>query len=78
MATFENIEVLVKLPITSVLSLSKYFCDSGHDKNIFLTKSEFMRKAIALMIYTMNYKKKGAHLAVLDKNDKKLADVVGL
>lgn len=43
-----------------------------------LTKSEFMRRAIALMVYTMNYKKKGGHLAVLDKNDKKLADVVGL
>jgi hypothetical protein len=43
-----------------------------------LTKSDFMRKAMALMIYTMGYKKKGGHLAVLDKNDKKLADVVGI
>jgi hypothetical protein len=43
-----------------------------------LTKSEFMRKAMALMVYTMNYKKKGGHLAVLDKDDKKLADVVGI
>lgn len=43
-----------------------------------LTKTEFIRKAVALMTYTLGYKKKGGHLAVLDKNDKKLADVVGL
>lgn len=43
-----------------------------------LTKSEFMRKAMALMVYTINSKKKGGHLAILDKDDKKLADIVGI
>lgn len=48
-------------------------CKQNH-----MTKSEFMRKAIALMTYSLNYKQKGGHLAILDDKDNKMVDVVGL
>lgn len=51
----------------------KKLCEQNH-----LTKSEFIRKALALMTYTLNYKQKGGYLAILDKDDNKLADVVGI
>lgn len=54
-------------------NLVEEICKENH-----LTKSEFIRRAMALMTYTMDYKKKGGHLAILDKNDKKIADVVGI
>lgn len=68
----------------STVKLSLHISDEANElmeeacQQNLLTKSEFMRRAMALMIYTMNYKKKGAHLAVLDKDDKKIADVVGI
>lgn len=43
-----------------------------------LTKSDFMRKAMALMVYVIDYKKKGGHVAILDKNDKKMIEIVGV
>lgn len=66
------IKVSVHMP-NELNTLVEDLCDENH-----LTKSEFIRKALALMTYTLNYKKKGGFLAILDKNDKKLADVVGL
>ena len=68
----------------STIKVSVHMPDELHDivENLcaqnHLTKSEFIRKALALMTYTLNYKEKGGHLAILDKNDNKLADVVGL
>lgn len=53
--------------------LVEEICKQNH-----ISKSEFIRRAMALMTYTMDYKKKGGHLAILDKNDKKLADVIGI
>jgi Arc/MetJ-type ribon-helix-helix transcriptional regulator len=73
--------MVVKMSITKVSvhmpdelnNLVEDLCEKNH-----ITKSEFIRKALALMTYSLNYKQKGGHLAILDKNDKKLADVVGL
>lgn len=68
----------------SSVKLSLHISDEANElmeevcKENLLTKSEFLRRAMALMIYTMNYKKKGGHIAVLDKDDNKLADVVGI
>lgn len=43
-----------------------------------LSKSEFIRRAIALMGVAMNYKKKGGHLVVLDDKNNKMTEIVGL
>ena len=67
-----TIKVSVHMP-DELNNIVEGLCEENH-----LTKSEFIRKALALMTYTLNYKQKGGHLAILDKNDKKLADVVGL
>lgn len=67
-----TIKVSVHMP-DELNHIVEELCDENH-----LTKSEFIRRALALMTYTLGYKKKGGHLAILDKNDKKLADVIGV
>lgn len=67
-----TIKVSVHMP-DELNDIVENLCAQNH-----LTKSEFIRKALALMTYTLNYKEKGGRLAILDKNDNKLADVVGL
>jgi Arc/MetJ-type ribon-helix-helix transcriptional regulator len=67
-----TIKVSVHMP-DELNDIVENLCAQNH-----LTKSEFIRKALALMTYTLNYKEKGGHLTILDKNDNKLADVVGL
>lgn len=66
------IKVSIHMP-DSLNEAVETLCEENH-----LTKSEFIRRALALMTYSLNYKKKGGHLAILDQNDNKLADVVGL
>ena len=53
--------------------LLEQMCDDNQ-----LTKSEFIRRAIALMGVAMNYKKKGGHLVVLDEKDNKMTEITGL
>lgn len=43
-----------------------------------ISKSEFLRDAIALYEVALKNKEKGYHLAVLDENDKKIGDIIGL
>lgn len=43
-----------------------------------ITKSELLRKALALIEVAFESKKKGNHLAILDKNDKKVSEIIGL
>lgn len=67
-----TIKVSVHMP-DELNSIVENLCEKNH-----LTKSQFIRQALALMTYTLGYKEKGGHLAILDKDDKKLADVVGI
>ncbi len=53
--------------------LLEQMCDESE-----LSKSEFIRRAIALMGVAMNYKRKGGHLVVLDDKDNKMTEIVGL
>jgi hypothetical protein len=48
-------------------------CEDNH-----MTKSDILRKSLALMQVVMKYKKKGNHLVVVDDNDNKLSEIVGL
>lgn len=43
-----------------------------------ITKSELLRRSLALMEIAIDIKKKGNHLAVLNKNDHKVSDIIGL
>lgn len=43
-----------------------------------MTKSELLRKALALMEVALNNKEKGNHLIIVDKNDKKISEILGL
>ena len=43
-----------------------------------ITKSELLRKALALIEVALKSKKKGNRLAILDKNDKKISEIIGL
>ncbi len=42
------------------------------------SKSEILRKAIALIELAINAKRSGKHMAVVDQNDKVVTTVVGL
>ncbi len=42
------------------------------------SKSELLRKSLALMALVVENKKKGNHLAILDNKDKKLSEIIGL
>ena len=44
----------------------------------FITKTELLRKALALIDIAMRNKDKGYHLAIIDKEDKKIAELLGL
>ncbi len=48
-------------------------CEDNH-----LTKSDLLRRSLALMQVALKYKKKGNHLIVVDDNDNKLSEIVGL
>ncbi|TAK77402.1 MAG: DNA-binding protein, partial [Gammaproteobacteria bacterium] len=41
-------------------------------ENNHMTKSELLRKALALMEVALKNKEKGNHLVIVDKNDKKI------
>lgn len=43
-----------------------------------VSKSELMRRALALMSVATKYKKKGGHLVVLDDNGNQLSEIIGL
>ena len=43
-----------------------------------MTKSELLRKALALMEVALKNKEKGNHLVIVDKNDKKVSEIIGL
>lgn len=43
-----------------------------------MTKSELLRKALALMEVALKNKEKGNHLVIVDKNDKKVSEILGL
>jgi hypothetical protein len=48
-------------------------CEDNH-----MTTSDILRKSLALMQVVMKYKKKGNHLVVVDDNDNKVSEIVGL
>jgi hypothetical protein len=48
-------------------------CEDNH-----MTKSDILRKSLALMQVVMKYMKKGNHLVVVDDNDNKVSEIVGL
>lgn len=58
---------------TETNEMVEALCKDNH-----LTKSDLMRRAVALIAVALNYKKKGGHLVVLDDNDKKMSEIVGL
>ncbi len=43
-----------------------------------MTKSELLRKALALIEVALKNKEKGNHLIIVDKNDKKVSEILGL
>ena len=43
-----------------------------------MTKSELLRKSLALMEVALKSKAKGNHLVIVDKNDKKISEILGL
>lgn len=43
-----------------------------------ITKSELLRKALALIEVAFKSKGEGNHLAILDKNNKKVSEIIGL
>jgi predicted DNA-binding protein len=43
-----------------------------------MTKSELLRKALALLDVALKNKEKGNHLVIVDKNDKKVSEILGL
>ncbi len=43
-----------------------------------LTKSDLLRRSLALMEVVLKYKKKGGHLIVVDDKDRKMSEIVGL
>lgn len=53
--------------------LVEELCEDNH-----LTKSDLLRRSLALMAVVLKYKKKGGHLVVLDSDDKKISEIVGL
>jgi hypothetical protein len=48
-------------------------CEDNH-----LTKSEFLRKSIALMQVALKSKKKGNHLVVVNDRGEKEGEIIGL
>lgn len=48
-------------------------CEDNH-----LTKSDLLRRSLALMEVALRYKKKGGHLIVVDNKDHKMSEIVGL
>lgn len=48
----------------------------SHDHH--MTKSEFLRKAIALMEVALNNKQKGNRLIIVDKDERKVSEIIGL
>jgi len=44
----------------------------------FLTKSDLLRKSLALMEVVLKYKKKGGNLIVVDDKGRKMSEIVGL
>ena len=48
-------------------------CEENH-----LTKSDLLRRSLALMEVALRYKKKGGHLIVVDDNDRKISEIIGL
>ena len=48
-------------------------CEDNH-----LTKSDLMRRAVALIAVALKYKKQGGHLVVLDDKNNKMSEIVGL
>jgi len=53
--------------------LLEKMCKEGH-----MTKSELLRKSVALMEVALKYKKQGNHLAVIDDEGHKISEIVGL
>lgn len=53
--------------------LVEKMCAEAH-----LTKSDLLRKSLALMEVALRYKKEGGHLVVLDSNNNKMSEIVGL
>lgn len=47
-------------------------------KDNHITKSDLLRKALALIEVALKNKEKGNHLAILDKNDNKVSEIIGL
>jgi len=47
-------------------------------KDNHITKSELLRKALALIDVALKNKEKGNHLIIADKNDKKISEILGL
>ncbi len=43
-----------------------------------LTKSDLLRRSLALMEVALKYKKKGGHLIVVDEKERKMSEIVGL
>lgn len=43
-----------------------------------MTKSELLRKALALIEVALKNKVQGNHLVIVDKNDNKISEIVGL
>lgn len=43
-----------------------------------LTKSDLLRKSLALMEVVLRYKKKGGHLIIVDDQDQKISEIVGV
>ncbi len=48
-------------------------CEDNH-----LTKSDLLRRSLALMEVALKYKKKGGHLIVVDDDNNKMSEIVGL
>jgi predicted DNA-binding protein len=48
-------------------------CEDNH-----LTKSDLLRKSLALMEVALKYKKKGNHLIVVDEKDHKVSEIIGI
>lgn len=55
------------------LNILEEICEDNN-----LTKTDLLRKALALIQIALKYKKKGGHLIVVDDKDHKMSEIIGL
>lgn len=67
-----TIEMSLHLSLETNEILEK-MCEDNH-----LTKSDLLRKSLALMQIVLKYKNTGGHLIVVDDKDHKISEIIGL